>query len=433
MEFRGGCLHSFRMKINCVEQVVKWRLCMGCGACMHRCPQGSIELVNVLETGIRPWVDTNKCQVCGECIAVCPGIKLEHSANSDKALKILSKSWGPVRQVWEGYSNDEEIRFKGSSGGVATALALYALEKENVSGVLQVGSDPSNPLENKAALNTTRESLVQCAGSRYAPAPGCENINLIRESLTPCVFIGKPCEVAALKKLRSSDSLLDSKIAFTISIFCAGTPSLQGTMELLKQFDVRRNEVESVRYRGCGWPGNAAVKVKGTGRLYELSYAQAWGDILSKHGQLRCRLCPDGTGEFADIACGDPWYRKIEPDEKGRSLVLVRTKKGQEILDRAVRAEYIQLQKLAPETLPKSQKSLLWRRRHLWGRLAVMLLMGVPVPRYEGFFLFRNWLQLSLGEKLRSVGGTLRRIVIRRWRKPLWLDFTQEQAEQKEL
>ena len=410
---------------------------MGCGACAGRCPQGSIRLVNIDKIGIRPLVDKEKCRMCGECIAVCPGVSLKHHPNTDDSIQSLSQSWGSICRVWEGYSNDEDIRFKGSSGGIVTALALYALEKENISGVLQVGSDSADPLENTSSLNTTRKSLVQCAGSRYAPAAGCEKIDLIRQSPLPSVFVGKPCEVAALEKLRKMDPLLDSKVAFTISIFCAGTPSLQGSLELLKKFGLCRDDVKSIHYRGRGWPGNASISVKGTDEIYELSYMQAWGDILSRHGQLRCRLCPDGTGEFADIACGDPWYREIQPGEKGRSLVLARTPKGQDILMRAVESGHIHLDELEPDKLVKSQKALMWRRQSLWGRFAAMRLMGVPVPQYDGFFLFRNWLRLSIKEKFRSVAGTLRRAVSRQWRKPLMVRSEKHRSlarkEQKDL
>lgn len=391
---------------------------MGCGACVGRCPEGSISLVNLTEVGIRPVVDPDKCKQCGECIAVCPGIELKHPPLEADSLDSLRRGWGSVCRLWEGFSTDQEIRFKGSSGGVATAVALYAIEKEDLSGVMQVGYDTADPLANTAVLNTSKEALVRCAGSRYAPAAGCEKIDLIRNAPRPCVFIGKPCEIAALEKYRKIDPLLDSKIAFTVSIFCAGTPTLQGSLALLKQFGVRREDVASIHYRGRGWPGNASVTEKETDGIHELSYAQAWGDILSKHGQLRCRLCPDGTGEFADIACGDPWYRTIEPGEKGLSLVLARTKKGEDVLNRAIQAGYIQLTELTPDKLPRSQKSLLWRRQSLWGRFLAMRLMGVPIPRYTGFFLLGNWMQLSLKEKLRSIAGTLRRAVVRRWRKP---------------
>ena len=128
-------------------------------------------------------------------------------------------------------------------------------------------------------------------------------------------------------------------------------------------------------------------------------------------------MCPDSTGEFADISCGDPWYRQIEPDEPGRSLVLVRTERGHRILRRAMEAGYIELERVQPEVLAASQKSLLNKRQNLFGRLLAMRILRVPVPNYRGFPLFRNWLRLPAIKKTRSVLGTFRRIIKRRlWR-----------------
>lgn len=130
-------------------------------------------------------------------------------------------------------------------------------------------------------------------------------------------------------------------------------------------------------------------------------------------------MCPDSTGEFADISCGDPWYLEIEPDEPGRSLVLVRTERGQRMLRRAMEAGYIELESVQPEVLVASQKSLLNKRRNLWGRLFAMRIMRIPVPHFEGFLLFSNWWGLSVSKKTRSIAGTFKRIFQRRWYKPL--------------
>lgn len=179
---------------------------------------------------------------------------------------------------------------------------------------------------------------------------------------------------------------------------------------------VRPEKVEELRYRGCGWPGMTTVKVKGTdGEQRQMAYEESWGNILSNYIQFRCRLCPDGTGEFADISCGDPWYREFEPDEPGRSLVLVRTERGRSILQRAMEAGYIELERAQPEIVAASQKALLNRRRALFGRLLAMRVMGVPVPRYTGFSLFNNWLALSTIKKIRSILGTFQRIIMRGW------------------
>ena len=60
-----------------------------------------------------------------------------------------------------------------------------------------------------------------------------------------------------------------------------------------------------------------------------MSYMESWG-FLQRYRPYRCYLCPDGTGELADLSCGDPWYREILEDEPGHSLVVVRTERGKE-------------------------------------------------------------------------------------------------------
>jgi coenzyme F420 hydrogenase subunit beta len=234
------------------------------------------------------------------------------------------------------------------------------------------------------------------------------------------VFVGKPCDVVALRKTQVISAALDTKVGLAISIFCAGTPASEGTYHILRVLGVKAEQAKAIRYRGCGWPGVTTVKTdddNAAGR--QMTYEESWGNILSHYGQFRCRLCPDATGEFADISCGDPWYRQIRPGEAGWSLVLARTARGREVLHRAMEAGYVKLERVEPSTVPRSQKALLARRRHLWGRLLMMRLMGVPVPHFAGFSLLRSWLRLPAGQKLRSLAGTAKRVLWRGWRKPL--------------
>jgi len=406
--------------IRCVDQVAQWRLCAGCGACAAACANHAITLVDIFDQGIRPIVDSEKCQKCGGCVEVCPGIAIAHQSFNNRLVHELYHEWGPILEVWEGYAADSKIRYKGSSGGAATALALFCLEKQGASGVLHIGTRPEAPLENVAVFSKDKAELLERTGSRYSPAAPCERLEWIQESESSSVFIGKPCDVVALRKSQAVNPLLDEKVGLAISIFCAGTPATEGTYEILNSLGIKPEQAEEIRYRGCGWPGATTVKIKGDkGQTHQMSYEESWGNILSHFGQYRCRICPDSTGEFADISCGDPWHRELKEDEQGWSLVVVRTERGRAILREAMRAGYINLERVEPSTIPRSQKALLTRRRHLWGRLLMMRTMGVPVPRYVGFFLFRSWLRLSSLEKLRSLAGTLKRIMLRGWRRPL--------------
>ena len=407
-------------RFTTVCEVVSWRLCMGCGACAVACRENNIRLVNVPEQGLRPVVNPARCQKCGECVKVCPGIEVSHQPFNGQTITELQQAWGPVLELWEGYATDPETRFKGSSGGVVTALALFCLEKEQAAVVLHIGAKSEAPLQNAPVFSRSREELLACTGSRYSPAAPCERLRCIGEAKAPCVFIGKPCDVVGLRKSQAMNEELNKKVSLAISIFCAGTPSTNGTRALLDVLDVKPNQVAAIRYRGCGWPGMTTVTIKGSGgQTRKMTYEESWGNILSHYGQFRCRLCPDSTGEFADISCGDPWYREIELNDPGWSLVVVRTERGREILQKAATADYIELKRVNPSALWLSEKALLSRRYHLWGRLLAMRMMQVPIPRYKGFSLFKNWLRLPAMEKLRSVGGTLKRIILRRWTKPL--------------
>jgi len=410
-----------------VSQVVSWRLCLGCGACVLACPQGALSLVDVEDEGLRPHRNRDRCAQCGTCLRVCPGISIDAPKASPEAIPRLREEWGNVLEIWEGYAADPEIRFLGSSGGIATSLSLFCLEKGGMDGVLHIGPEARRPLVNAPVVSRCRDDLLRRTGSRYAPAAPCSGLSLPEAGLSRLVFVGKPCDIVALRKWQEFKPEEDRRIAVVISIFCAGTPSTLGSRRILEKLGLDPGKVTSLRYRGCGWPGRTVARIAAptdgsdSAASHEdtLSYQEAWGDILSRHTQFRCRLCPDSTGELADLSCGDPWYRQIEPGDPGRSLVLVRTPRGARLLHEAMDAGFVRLEPADPDVLPRSQVSLLSRRRALWGRLAAFRMCRVPTPRYRGFSLFSDWRRLSVRERLRSLLGTFCRIRQRRWNRPL--------------
>jgi coenzyme F420 hydrogenase subunit beta len=363
------------------------------------------------DDGIRPVVDES-CAGCGRCVDVCPGADTSHGKWDAEADREFGRAWGPVLDIWEGHAADPEIRFRGSSGGAASALALYCLEKEGMYATIHAGADKEEPHRNRTRLSKNREELLETSGSRYSPASPCDGFGVLEAAPSPCVFIGKPCDVAALRKAQSISDELDSRAGLAISIFCAGTPSTRGTLDLLERFNKQSLEVETLRYRGNGWPGNWTAETKSGPS--SMPYKDAWS-FLQKYRPLRCHLCPDGTGEFADISCGDPWYREITPGEPGLSLIVTRTAKGRRVLKAAADSGYLKIKKIDPALLEKSQLNLLQKRRAVWGRLAALKLLLIPVPKLRGFSLFHNWASLSFFEKLRSLAGTLRRAMRREY------------------
>ncbi len=399
-----------------VDQIAQAHLCLGCGACAYICPEDKIELRNLETYGIRPSVESSPCGQCTECIDVCPAHKVDISESEARPhiIKDVFPSFGPILEIWEGYATDEEIRFKGSSGGALTALALHCIKNEGMDGVLHIGQDPENALSNKTKFSTTREQLLENAGSRYAPASACDSLDIIEKAENPCVFIGQPSEVSALRKAQKLRPNLDKKTGLALSFFCAGTPSTKGTKDLVEKMKVPIPSLKNLRYRGYGWPGMFSTQ-SGDDENYteQIPYRDTWR-YLQHYRPFATHLCPDGSGEDADISCGDPWYKDKKTDEKGFSLIVVRTEKGRQILKNAADKGIITMRPADTEKLIKSQGYLIRKRGAVWGRLIGLKLLGRPTPILKGFHLLHNWNRLSLKERLRSVIGTIQRVISRK-------------------
>ena len=410
-----------RRSIDGIQDVAEFSLCTGCGACAFAQPD-AIEMVDDLDAGRRPVVRSidGRLLPTVKALEVCPGVGLEQTSSVPDEITELRAKWGPVLDVWEGWATDRGLRHAASSGGIASALALHSIEQQGYHGLLHIRSRRDAPHLNETVLSTHRDTILGSTGSRYAPASPCDRLDLLRNAPAPCVFVGKPCDVAATWKLRQTDDLLDQQLGLTVAIFCAGTPTTRGTLEMLARMGIPDPDaLVSLRYRGNGWPGDAVAEIRDTDgslRSERLTYDESWGEVLQRHRQWRCYVCADHTGQFADIAVGDPWYRSVGGDD-GRSLILVRTKRGQRILAAALAAGDVVAQQVSPSRVPDAQPGLRDIRGAVGGRIAVLRLLRIPAPRYSGFPMLQVWWRdLSLREKFRSTIGTLRRVQRKRLR-----------------
>jgi coenzyme F420 hydrogenase subunit beta len=393
-------------------------MCIGCGVCSYICSAHAVTLQDIIDEGIRPFVQKDKCRKCSECVNSCPGYIAYPLPPPSASIQQLKHSWGHVLRLYEGHATDADLRFNGSSGGVANALALYCLENLGMKKIVHTAQDPDKPWANKTVLSNNKNDIMRTSGSRYSPASPCDGLSALDNPLETgrYVFIGKPCDIQGLRNAQALRPDLGEKIGCAIGIFCAGTPSTRGTIELLKKYGITPEILEEFRYRGRGWPGNAAYRLKGEKSLTDIaSYQDAWG-FVQKYRPFRCYLCPDGTSEYADISCGDPWERKALSSEPGISLVLVRTEMGDKIIKGAIQLGYVHLSPVEPEVLQKSQINLFYKRTEIWGRLAGLAILGIPKPRLKGFSLFSLWVtKATLSIKLKSFLGSIRRALKRKY------------------
>lgn len=396
--------------INTLEDIVDWGLCVGCGICYSACECNAVEMVNNESVGIRPILECSSHE-CTSCMDICPGFRLNGPIDEAGGNGNGNTEFGSALEIWEGYSAIPEIRYAGSSGGVLSSLSIYCLEHEYTDSVVHTGMNLDSPWLNNTIKSRNREDVISQTGSRYSPSSPCEGLKSVFLEGSSCVFIGKPCDVAGVRNLMEKQPGVAKSVDLLLSFFCAGTSSTRGSLDLLDSLKVRKSAVHKLRYRGEGWPGNFQVANSGE-TIKTLSYSESWG-FLNKYRPFRCQLCPDGLGRFSDITCGGAWHIEPNGSDNGRSIILVRTERGRRVLHDARGAGYVVLKRITHREVIKAQKNLLQKRKYLWGRILALKVMFVPVPRITNFSLFRSWLGLPLLIKIKTVLGTLRRIVFR--------------------
>lgn len=396
-----------------IEDVVKKNLCVGCGACasLFKTPAARMELAN--SGFLRPVQlrELNSAEVA-VFSDICPGVGVAHANRGPQFLPL----WGPVHKVQAGHAADEQVRYLGSSGGVLSALAIFLLESGKVQGVLHIAPDPHKPFDNPSQISRCREDVLKAAGSRYAPASPLDRVRECLELPGIFAFIGKPCDVAALRAMARKFPEVASKFRYMLSFMCAGTPSIRGTEEVVRHLGFQPQDVTYFRYRGNGWPGMARAETA-DGASAEMDYDSSWGKILNRHLQFRCKICPDGTGEFSDVSCADAWHSDkkgypIFTETNGRSLIIARTALGQELLESAEQADRLKTENMDIATVATMQPYQTNRKQALIARLIGFKLGGQAIPKYRNFVLmtaargmpFLVHIKNATGAWLRAVG-----------------------------
>ncbi|SEJ21438.1 coenzyme F420 hydrogenase subunit beta [Sphingomonas sp. OV641] len=383
-------------------------LCFGCGGCVAAIRAPGLEIAMSAEGYLRPRpVPLNAAQ--RETLdAVCAGRALAHDATSPDYHDL----WGPIRRLATGYATDPQVRFRGSSGGVLSALTIHLLETGEIDFVLATGADPADAIGNVTTRRGSREEVIAAAGSRYAPSSPLADLETYLAAGRPFAFIGKPCDVATLRRMAKRDPRIDALIPYKLAFFCAGVPSRRGTQAVLDALGVEHDDVAQFQYRGDGWPGLARARRR-DGSEESMTYEASWGRILNKHLQFRCKICPDGTGEFADVACADAWYGKDGyPDfeeRDGRSLIVARTEAGVRLIAAAEARGAIAVDPLDVSEIARMQPYQVTRKRNALARSAAVWAARRQGPRYAHLALSRLSAKTSPKELLRNLWGTFRR------------------------
>ena len=246
----------------------------------------------------------------------------------------MTRFGGPIIRIDRGYAAEPDIRFRGSTGGVLTTLALFLLESRRVSFVAHVAADPDQPMRTRPHLSYTRADVLAAAGSRYGPAAPLKDFLSLLDRAEPFAFIGKPCDIGAVRNLAKIDPRVDQYCHYLLTLVCGGASELGKSVDVLSDLGISEEELSVFRYRGYGNPGKTRIETK-DGRAFELTYDDMWAVESKWRIQSRCKICADAIGETADVAASDLWPGGgPSGEDAGFNGVLARTAKGAELVSR---------------------------------------------------------------------------------------------------
>lgn len=301
--------------------------CCGCSACVQKCPVKAIEMKENEEGFMYPEIDKNKCINCGLCANVCPQLVYTEEKREDFPIAYAC------------YNNNTDELLKSSSGGVFSAIANYVLENNG----LVIGAAFDSKLNLKHIDISTKEELDRLRGSKYLQSDINGMYKKAEEELKNnrlVLFTGTPCQIAGLKTylMKDYDNLI------TADLVCHGVPNQKIFSKYIEYLENKyKSKIKSYNFRSKekkGWGLTARIetedgKVINKNSSFDPYYNAFLQCEIYRENCYNCKYT--SFYRASDITMADYWgVLAVHPEfysEKGVSLLLINTKRGQKIFD----------------------------------------------------------------------------------------------------
>lgn len=408
-----------------LDRISECGLCIGCGLCQ------SVAGPEVVRIAVTSGGDERPV-VCGDLdhetvdliYDVCPGTRVEGlPARLIDEVTRQDKVWGPYRQMVMAHAADAEVRFRAATGGVLTALALYLLHSGQVDFILHVKASSERPSFGERHISQVAADVVTASGSRYGPTAVLSDMESLLELGKPFVFVGKPCDIAALRNLGRHDSRVDELVRYWLTPVCGGYMPTKDLKDFLQGHGIKFHNIQALSYRGYGCPGPTRLEMA-DGQIIDKNYLDMWEDESSWSLPFRCKICPDGIGEGADIAAADTWPGgsptwEGQKTDKGTNAVIVRTSAGQGLLKAAVEEGFLVVEdEVGPDELSDFQPHQVAKKYAAWARHLGLRTSGQLAPETARLRIRELAAERKITDLLSEARGTRRRVMEGKTREP---------------
>lgn len=323
-----------------LKDVIGKGLCNKCGACVSFCTahqMGAIEMC-VCADNLPRYADPDKCFRCGICYLICPQT---HELNEDVKAKFgRSSPSGMLQDVVSARAKDARIVEAATDGGVVTALLAYMLESKTIDGA--IAAKKTGLFNREPVIATTREELIQAAGSQFSEASHLEGIGEKYSTYVPVLpvvrmfgptrttklaVVGTPCQITAVRKMQVLNILPADAIYFTVGLFCMQCFAFEDLMDkgFVKKYRIRPEDILKINVKE-----DFRLEMK-SGVTIRVPFGE-----IEDIARPACLACRDFANDFADISVGGLG----SPD--GYTTAVIRTTLARRLFSEAKDQGYIE-------------------------------------------------------------------------------------------
>lgn len=315
-----------------MEQVLNQDLCTVCGACVGLCPY-----FRVYKGKVAKIFDCNLEQ--GSCYAQCPKTETDFEQLADLYFRqpYTKEPLGVYRRINVSKAGEKVSSGRFQNGGTVTALVKYALENGYIEAAVLTDSEGIEP---QPRLVTNAEDVIQCAKTKYMAAPTSSCLNqAISAGHKNLGIVGTACQLTGVAKMRSNPMKkkdFTDPVALSIGIFCTWSLETRTFLSYLSE----RVDINAITGMDVPPPPAEKFIVQTVDSTIEIPLSEI--RTMIPNG---CSICPDMTAEWSDISVG---AFEGKPDW---NTLIIRTEKGEQLVEQAVKAGYLKLDKFPDSSL----------------------------------------------------------------------------------
>jgi len=325
-------------------------LCTGCGACVGLCPYQVIYHDRT--------VQLHQCDLeSGKCYAFCPRTATDLIALRELLFESgdLTPEIGAVKGYYFAQAVDPELREIAQHGATVTALLELALAEGLIDSAIVSARDQE--FMQNGAIVSDREVLRKNAGSKFTVSPTVAAFNqLATEDKGNIGIVATPCQALALAKMKliKEDNRRIDQLKLVVGLYCGWTLSAEKYTKLLLEKNI---DLESITKMDIP-AGKNILELSTNNGVKSIPFEEVQDCIREA-----CLYCLDSTAEYADVSVGSARFADNWEDVRQWNQLIVRTEKGRELVDLAVKRGTLEVREAPAKSLMELKEAAVKKKK----------------------------------------------------------------------